>query len=152
MASENWYYQWHPRTSTCELVEQHRTWIILWNMFSNLYITKIKSRAGLNQSSENYRKTTGKLLKIRTPKNTVIVLKFEQCGSAIMSPKDAERQQYSPWSDCSTRRCLIWDCTVCSALSVRKPRIIMAYMYMLWTFICTYVFLGYWCVMITIDK
>ena len=33
-------------------------------------------------------------------------------------------KQCKPWSDCSSRNCLIWLCTVCPGLSVRKLRII----------------------------
>ena len=43
------------------------------------------------------------------------------CFLRVMHPKDAEgiEKQCWPWSDCS---CLIWVCTVCQYLSVRKLR------------------------------
>ena len=66
---------------------------------------------------------TVKLLKIRTPENfAVIPLKFEKDGFNIrvMHPKDADGIANSVDPDQTAP--LIWVCTVCPDLSVRKLR------------------------------
>ena len=56
-------------------------------------------------------------------KCAVIILKVEQNGFSIVYCIQRCRgncKQCRPWSDCSSRSSLIWVCTVCPDLSVRK--------------------------------
>ena len=69
--------------------------------------------------SANYRKTPKNS---DTRKFVVITLKVEQCG--IMRPKDAEGIAKSVDPDQTVPSSMIWVCTVCPGLSVRKLRII----------------------------
>ena len=69
--------------------------------------------------------TTVNFLNIRTPKQLVVItLKFELCGSTIrvMSPNDAAGMANSVDPDQTAP--LIWVCTVCLGISVRKLRIV----------------------------
>ena len=69
---------------------------------------------------------TVKILKFRTPKKfAVITLKVEQDDFSLekcIKRCSQNCKQCRPWSDCSSRSCLIWVCTVCPDLSVRKLR------------------------------
>ena len=67
--------------------------------------------------------STVKFLKFRTPKFfAVSYLKFKQRGQTLGLSKWCKGygKQWRPWSDCSSRSSLIWVCTVCLDLSVRK--------------------------------
>ena len=56
-----------------------------------------------------------------TRKFAVITLKVEQDGNVSKRCR-GNCKQCRPWSDCSCRSSLIWVCTVCQDMSVRKLR------------------------------
>ena len=98
-------------------------------------LAQLKSHTGIlcfTWNSMSWRVTIRSKYKYRKiPKNSntgkfaVIVLKFEQSGFTVQyCVKRCWRngKQCRPWSDCSSRSCLIWVYTVCSDLSVRKLR------------------------------
>ena len=76
---------------------------------------------------------TIKFLNFGTPEIfAVIYLKFKQRGQTsgyFVKCKWSKwnSKQWRPWSDCSSRSSLIWVCTVCPYLSVRKLRVITVF-------------------------
>ena len=101
------YFELREKFKCKEHIGKHKIWTKTSPWMSLNFSLSESSRLSPDHqlANEEYERYTLKILTIRTPqKFAVITLKFEQDGS---------------------RSSLIWVCTVCPDLSVRKVRIIM---------------------------